>query len=193
MYFCCLSHLLQRWQCFVMAVLGNKSTCFSSLPVPLPTPFWSPLAVLPWWTTHTWVLLSAPTSWEPWTDIRQKSYIPRQAGSLCRLQSWLPTEPLHLDRPQIFYFEVFCCSLFSHSRVSNSLQPHGQQTTRLPCPSLSLGVCSDLCPLCWWCHPTISSFLHFLEVLKMMDYFWPCFVFAAACGPFLVEVSRATV
>ena len=25
------------------------------------------------------------------------------------------------------------------------------------CPSLSPGVCSNSCPLSWWCHPTISS------------------------------------
>ena len=30
------------------------------------------------------------------------------------------------------------------------------QHTRLPCPSLSPGVCSDSCPLSQWCHPTIS-------------------------------------
>ena len=29
--------------------------------------------------------------------------------------------------------------------------------SRLPCPSLSPGVCSDSCPLCLWCHPAISS------------------------------------
>ena len=28
---------------------------------------------------------------------------------------------------------------------------------RLPCPSVSLGVCSNSCSLSWWCHPTISS------------------------------------
>ena len=28
--------------------------------------------------------------------------------------------------------------------------------TRLPCPSLSLGVCSNSCPLNQWCHPAIS-------------------------------------
>ena len=28
---------------------------------------------------------------------------------------------------------------------------------RLPCPSLSPGVCSNSCPLSHWCHPTISS------------------------------------
>ena len=30
------------------------------------------------------------------------------------------------------------------------------QHARLPCPSLSPGVCSNPCPLSWWCHPTIS-------------------------------------
>ena len=29
--------------------------------------------------------------------------------------------------------------------------------SRLPCPSLSPKVCSDLCLLNWWCYPTISS------------------------------------
>ena len=39
--------------------------------------------------------------------------------------------------------------LFSHSVVSGSLQPQGLQHTRLPCPSLSPGVCSNSCPLSW--------------------------------------------
>ena len=33
--------------------------------------------------------------------------------------------------------------LFSHLVVSSSLRPHGLQHARLPCPSLSPGVCSD--------------------------------------------------
>ena len=37
-----------------------------------------------------------------------------------------------------------------------SLWPHELQHARLPCSSLSPGVCSDSCPLCQWCHPTIS-------------------------------------
>ena len=41
--------------------------------------------------------------------------------------------------------------------VSDSLQPHGLQHTRLPCPLLSPGACSNSCPLSWWYHPTISS------------------------------------
>ena len=47
--------------------------------------------------------------------------------------------------------------LFSHSVASDSLKPHGLQHTRLPCPSTSPGVCSNWCPLSWWCHWTISS------------------------------------
>ena len=41
--------------------------------------------------------------------------------------------------------------------MSDSLPPHGQQHARLPCPSLFPRVCSKLCPLNQWCHPTISS------------------------------------
>ena len=47
--------------------------------------------------------------------------------------------------------------LFSSSVVSNSLRPHGLQHARLPCPSLSPGVCSNSCPLSQWCHSSISS------------------------------------
>ena len=47
--------------------------------------------------------------------------------------------------------------LFSCSVVSDSLQPHGLQHARLPCPSPTPGICSNSCPLSRWCHPTISS------------------------------------
>ena len=46
---------------------------------------------------------------------------------------------------------------FSHSAVSDSLQPHGLQHTRLPCPSPTPGACSNSCPSSQRCHPTISS------------------------------------
>ena len=46
---------------------------------------------------------------------------------------------------------------FSCSVMSNSLQPHGLQHTRLPCPSPTPGVYSNSCPLSRWCHPIISS------------------------------------
>ena len=47
--------------------------------------------------------------------------------------------------------------LFSHQVMSYSLQAHELQHIRLPWPSLFSGVCSNSCPLSWWCHPTVSS------------------------------------
>ena len=47
--------------------------------------------------------------------------------------------------------------LFSCSDISDSMRLRGLQHARLPCPSLSPEVCSNSCPLSWWCHPTISS------------------------------------
>ena len=35
----------------------------------------------------------------------------------------------------------------------------GLQHARPPCPSPTSGVYSNLCPLSWWCHPTISSYV----------------------------------
>ena len=46
---------------------------------------------------------------------------------------------------------------FSHSLVSSSLQPHGLQHTRPPCPSPTPRVYSNSCPLNRWCHLTITS------------------------------------
>ena len=45
---------------------------------------------------------------------------------------------------------------FSHSVLSNTLQPHGLQQTRLPYSSSTLRDCSNSYPLSLWCHPTIS-------------------------------------
>ena len=46
---------------------------------------------------------------------------------------------------------------FSCSVVSDSLQPHGLQHARLPCPSPTPRTCSNSCPSSHCCHPTISS------------------------------------
>ena len=48
-------------------------------------------------------------------------------------------------------------SQFSRSVMSDSLQPHGLQHARLPCPSPSLREGSNSSPSSQWCHPTNSS------------------------------------
>ena len=62
----------------------------------------------------------------------------------------------------MYLFKLVECAIpnssvqFSCSVVSNSLQPHGLQHARLPCPSPTPGAYSNSCSLSRWCHPTIS-------------------------------------
>ena len=52
-------------------------------------------------------------------------------------------------------WEIIIC--YYSIAKSNSLWRHGLQHARLLCPSLSPGICSDSCPLSFWCHPTVLS------------------------------------
>ena len=54
------------------------------------------------------------------------------------------------------YWEISLVQ-FSCSIVSISLRSHRLQHARLPCPSPTFGVYSNICPSSRWCHPTISS------------------------------------
>ena len=58
---------------------------------------------------------------------------------------------------QFYRLNGFSSVQFSHSVVSDSLQPHELQHARPPCPSPTPGVYSNSCPSSWWCHPAISS------------------------------------
>ena len=63
-------------------------------------------------------------------------------------------------KSRFFFFtstdHLFSSVQFSHSVVSDSLQPHELQHARPPCPSPTPRVYSDLCPMSRWCHPAIS-------------------------------------
>ena len=65
--------------------------------------------------------------------------------------------------------------------MSDSLQPHGLQCARLPCPSPIPGAYSNSCPLSRWCHPTTSS-----SVVP----FSSCFQSSLASGSFLMSQFR---
>ena len=67
----------------------------------------------------------------------------------------------------------------------NSLQPHGLQRAKLPCPSLFPKVCSNSYPLSPWCHPTISfSVFPFFSCLQSFPASgsFPMSQFFASCG-----------
>ena len=53
----------------------------------------------------------------------------------------------------ILYLIIFITSV---TQLCLTLQPHGLQQTRLPCPSPTPKACSNSCPLSQWCHPTLS-------------------------------------
>ena len=61
------------------------------------------------------------------------------------------------------------------SVMSDALQPHWLQHTKLPWPSPTPGVYSNSCPLSQWCHPTISSsmvpFFSHLQSFPASGYF----------------------
>ena len=55
------------------------------------------------------------------------------------------------------WVSIFYLIQFSHSVVSDFLQPHEPQHARPPYPSPTPGIYSNSCPLSQWCHPAISS------------------------------------
>ena len=70
-----------------------------------------------------------------------------------------------------FMVHMYIFLLFSHSVVSDSLQPHRLQHARLPYSSPSPGVCSNSCPFSQWYRSTISSsVVHFSWLLLISTF-----------------------
>ena len=104
-----------------------------------------------------------------------------------------PISMAYFNHPlDVFFLEIislYPCSvkslllLFSWYVVSDSLWPHELQYARLLCPSLSPRVCTNSCPLNWWCHPAISSsvtlffswepsFWRIFRTKKRVEFLW---------------------
>ena len=85
---------------------------------------------------------------------------------------------------------------FSRSVMFGSLQTHGLQHTRLPCPSPTPRPCSNSCPLSWWCHPTILSsvvpFSYCLQSFPASEFF-PVSRFFASGGQSIGVSALASV
>ena len=102
-----------------------------------------------------------------------------------RTEFWLTWKFIHnLWSLLILLLQTFSnLLLLSHSFMSDSLQPHELQHVRLPCPSLSPGVCTNSCPLNRWCHPTISSsvfpFSSYFQSFPALGSFLMSWVFAS--------------
>ena len=80
------------------------------------------------------------------TKFTRKPFIGEELGSHPASASRTHLEDVHVSSVQ-----------FSHSVMSDSLQPHEVQHARPPCPSPTPGVHPNSCPSSQWCHPAISS------------------------------------
>ena len=102
------------------------------------------------WTELTWLgLANSPPSLS-FPAMQTRKSFPAWAG-------FLSLANLGIFVTQQWIINTVRLLLFNHSVTSDSLQPHGLQLARFPCPSPSPGIFSNLCPSIRWCHPTISS------------------------------------
>ena len=109
----------------------------------------------------------------PWNSSGKNTGV----GSHSLLQRIYPTQgskPGLLCWRQILY-NLSHSVQFSLSVMSNSLQTHGQQHARPPCPSPTPGVYPNSCPLSQRCYPIISSsiipFSSCLQSFPISEYF----------------------
>ena len=92
-----------------------------------------------------------------WSKIRYYGLISRHYQSRNWNQSLLQEILLVFSGKGILNLQSGCSVQFNHSVVSDSLQPHEPQHTRLSCLSPTPRVYSNSCPSSRWCHPAISS------------------------------------
>ena len=92
-------------------------------------------------------------------------------GALLWLRSWTLYCTIQVEKTT----SPFSSVQFSHSVVSDSLQPHETEHTRPPCPSSTPGVYQNPGPLSRWCHPAISS--------SVVPFFF-CLQCSPTSGPF---------
>ena len=80
--------------------------------------------------------------------------------------------------------------------MSDPLKPHGLQHTRLLCPSVSPGACSDSCPLKRWCCLSISSsaapFSHCLQSFPIAGSFSVSWLFASGDQSIFLDIRNIT-
>ena len=105
-----------------------------------------------WWDFKK---LSFIKSWNSvWYQLKDHGSSPN-LSYMVSVVFWLDT---HQEENPVFWVTFSqSTSQFSHWVMSNSLQLHGLQHARFPCPSPAPGAYSNSCRSYQWCHLTISS------------------------------------
>ena len=113
------------------------------------------------WSSCTWPntpLWSVRCAWEAPKWAESPGQLWRSSRPAGGKSSRSPFSPLRGEEavmevnPLLYWSGVLL--LLRRSVVSKSWQPHRLQHSRLPCPSLSPGVCSNSCLLDHWCYLT---------------------------------------
>ena len=141
----------------VSAVQRSKSTLCMYIHIPpswiSPLPCHHAISPLGHHRAPSWaprIIQQVPTNYLFYT--RSHIYTPPLLSQF--ISSLLPTSPC----PHVCFLCLCLYSVqFSRSVMSDSLWPHKPQHARPPGPSPTPGVHPNPCPLCRWCHPTISS------------------------------------
>ena len=96
----------------------------------------------------------APQLEQPLLNTAEKAHAQHQRPRAVK-NNWLIKKKKDVGRPAFpSRGSGFCCSV---AQSCLTQQRHGLQQARPPRPLPSPRVCPSLCPLHWWCHPTISS------------------------------------
>ena len=154
-----LYHFLVLWQSWVsgLAKLRTKSCTKGTQGGSLGAPQWQLVSL-----SCIFTLLNLRAVWISCWNVFSLtvflSHIQTHPSILCNMM---------LDLEFWIHFFFVSSDQLSHSVMSDSLQPHGLQHARLPCPSPTPGACSNSCPLCQWCNPTfLSSVVPFSSCLQ---------------------------
>ena len=75
---------------------------------------------------------------------------------ICTLHTYMYNQYVCTYKRLYAYVQCMCQFSSVAQSCSNSLQPHGLQHTRPPCPSPTPRACSNSCPSSLWYPPTIS-------------------------------------
>ena len=102
-------------------------------------------------TKYTFLLITSLFTWRDLSKCLWSKHSASRAQHGMQMWTGLLREETRLNCLRLGATVQFSCSI-----MSDSLQPHGLQHTRLPCSSPTPGAYSNSCLLSRWCHPTIS-------------------------------------
>ena len=111
---------------------------------------------------------------------------------LTKLNIWSSIALLGIYRNEL----KICCCCFSVTKSCLTLQPHGLQHNRLPCPSLCLRVCSNLCPLSQSCSlsitPSATLFSFCLQFFPASESFPMSWLFTSGSLQSIMSTQKPT-